>query len=276
MRLRGVVDEGGVDQVLAIADEAQPPRLRTLHQPRQDLLVARPPDQPRAQRDRREARTVGSEHGFLGDGLGGRVRRLEILAVRDGLGGAACDRMGGAMGHAGRGGVDQPADAVRAAGVEHVPGADHIGLVIALVAAPRAGLRGVVEDRVEAARECGHDRIAVGEVSGDLAHADGIQRRVMAAVEAGDFVAAFDQAAAQGLAEKSTAAGDQDLHVISKGGCSPKWSTSRGRSWRCGGCRPGTASGSAGTPSPWRCARSRRRCGAVRRPLPRRRRSPRA
>src|SRR5690606_37823492 len=40
VRLRGVVDVGGVDAVAAVADKAQAPGLRAFDQARQDLLVA--------------------------------------------------------------------------------------------------------------------------------------------------------------------------------------------------------------------------------------------
>ena len=215
MRLRGIVDEGGVDLVAAAADDAQAPGLRAFDQTRQDLVVARAPDQARAQGDGREAGIVGRQHRFLGDGLGGRVRCLEVFAVGHGLGGAAFDRMGRAMGDAGRGGVDQPADAVCAAGLQHVLRADHVGLVITVVAAPGAGFRGVVEHRVETARECRHHRVAVGKIARDLLHADGIERRVMAAIETGDVMPARDQPAAQGLPEETAAAGHQNLHALS-------------------------------------------------------------
>src|SRR5690606_39422481 len=78
VRLRGVVDVGGVDAVAAVADEAQAPGLRAFDQARQDLLVARAPDQARAQRDRRQARAAGQlaavrrQHFLFRDGLGDR------------------------------------------------------------------------------------------------------------------------------------------------------------------------------------------------------------
>ena len=82
------------------------------------ILVSPVPQIARAQRDRCEARIVGRQHRLLGDGLGRRIRRLEIFAIGHRLGGATFDRMGGAMGHAGRRRVHQLADAVRAAGIE--------------------------------------------------------------------------------------------------------------------------------------------------------------
>src|SRR3546814_1074448 len=58
VRLRGVVDVGGVDDVVAIADETQPPGLRALDQARQQLVVARAPDQAR---DRKSTRLNSSQ-----------------------------------------------------------------------------------------------------------------------------------------------------------------------------------------------------------------------
>ena len=103
------------------------------------------------------------------------------------------------MGDAGRGGVDQLANAVRAAGIEHVPGADHIGLVVALVTAPRTGFRRVVEHGIKPACERREHGIAIRKIARDLAHAECIQRRVMPTIETGDLVPARDQPATQRL-----------------------------------------------------------------------------
>ena len=116
------------------------------------------------------------------------------------------------MGHAGGGGVDQPRDAVQPAGIQHVLRADHVGIVVTLVAAPGAGLGRIVEDRVHAIGGMPH-RVRIGEVALHLAHAEFAQHGVVTAVEADDLVPAFDQAAAQGLAQKATTAGDEDLHA---------------------------------------------------------------
>src|SRR5690606_37876201 len=102
-------------------------------------------------------------------------------------------------------------DAVRAAGRDHVVGADDVGEAVALVAPPGARLGGVVEYRVVAAHG-GGDRSRVGEVAADLAHVDGVELRVVAAAEAGDLVPAFDQPAAQRLAEEAAATGDEHPH----------------------------------------------------------------
>src|SRR5690606_31546735 len=131
-----------------------------------------------------------------------------------------------------------------------------VGGVVAGVAAPGAGLGRVVEYRIEAPSERRHHRIVVRQVAAQLAHADSIQRRIVAAVEAGDRMAALDQASAQGLSQKSTTAGDEDLHVISKASCWPTLLASPARSWRCGGYPPGTVSDGVGRLGSWRCARS--------------------
>src|SRR5690606_1552492 len=135
------------------------------------------------------------------------VGRLEVFAVGNLVGGAAGDRMRRAMGHARGRGMHQARDAVPAAGRDHVVGADDVGEAVALVAPPGARLGGVVEYRVVAAHG-GGDRSGVGKVAADLAHADGVELRVVAAAEAGDLVPAFDQPAAQRLAEEAAATGD--------------------------------------------------------------------
>ncbi|MNT49460.1 hypothetical protein D3C72_1863160 [compost metagenome] len=56
-------------------------------------------------------------------------------------------------------------------------------------------------------------RPRVGQVAADLAHAQRLQFRVMAAVERQHLVATFDQATAQRLAKETTTTGDQDLHA---------------------------------------------------------------
>src|SRR5690606_33814167 len=103
------------------------------------------------------------------------------------------------------------ADAMRAAGFDDMPGPEHVGAVVALVVAPGTGLRSVVEDRVDAFRR-GEYGVSIGKVAVMLGHTHRIELRIVAAVEAGDLVATFAQAAAQGLPEKATTAGHQDLH----------------------------------------------------------------
>ena len=123
------------------------------------------------------------------------------------------------MGDAGRGGVDQLADAVRAAGIEHVLRADHIGLVVAVVTAPCAGFRRVVEHGIEATGKCSEHRIAIGQIARDLAHAECIQRRIVPAIEAGDVMSARNQPSTERLAEETATAGHEDLHSLSFKGC---------------------------------------------------------
>src|SRR5690606_2378279 len=127
---------------------------------------------------------------------------------------SALHRVGGAMGDAGRGGVDQPRDAVLLAGFKHVPGTHHVGLVVLAIRPPGAGLGRIVEDRVAALRR-GEQRVAVGQVAAHLGHAHRGQRRVLAAIEAHHLMAAFAQATTQRLPQEPAATGDQDLQVDS-------------------------------------------------------------
>ena len=56
------------------------------------------------------------------------------------------------------------------------------------------------------------DRIGIGQVALDLAHAQRGQRRVLATVETQDMVATFDQPATQRLAQKAATTGYQYFH----------------------------------------------------------------
>ena len=99
------------------------------------------------------------------------------------------------MGDAGRGRVDEFADALFAAGIQHVLRADHVGRVIARVAAPRTRFGRVVEDRIDAIGGM-HERMRIGQVALHLADAQFRQHRVVATIEADDLVATLDQPAA--------------------------------------------------------------------------------
>ncbi|MNN87597.1 hypothetical protein D3C81_2051720 [compost metagenome] len=68
-----------------------------------------------------------------------------------------------------------------------------------------------MEDRVDTGGGVMHG-IGIGQVTPDLADTDFLQGQVMAAIEAQHLMAAFDQATAQGLTEKTTTTGNQNLH----------------------------------------------------------------
>ena len=70
-----------------------------------------------------------------------------------------------------------------------------------------------MEDRVHTARRRDH-RIVIGKIALHLSHAERIECGVTAAIETGDGMATLDQAAAQGLAEETAAAGDEDVHGL--------------------------------------------------------------
>ena len=108
---------------------------------------------------------------------------------------------------------------MRTAGIEHILRADDIRRMIAVVGTPCAGFRGVVEHRIETLRERGHHRIAIGEVALQLANAERIEHGIMTAIEARDLVPAFDQAAAQRLAQESATSGNQYPHGASSRAC---------------------------------------------------------
>ena len=239
------------------------PGLGALDQARQQLVVADAPDQPRAQRDRGQRGIVGGEHGFLGDQLGRRIRRLQVFAVGHRVGGAAFDRMRGAMGDAGRGGVDQPADAVRAAGID-------------ARSACRPRWRGGSSrscPRRRPWRRCGRPRRNPAPAASTASRCARspwtwvtpmrVERVVAAAIEADDLIAAVAQAAAQGLAEEPPPPVTRIFMQLVSSLPAPIPPASRDRSWRCGGCRPGT-SGGAGSGRCARCAAGSGRARAAR------------
>ena len=100
-----------------------------------------------------------------------------------------------------------------AAGAEHIRRAGHVRVDVALLAAPVAGLRRVVEHRVDALAGAQHVR-GVGEVAEALFDAHRVELRGAAALRADDGVALGLQAAADRLAEETGAAGDEDLHAL--------------------------------------------------------------
>ncbi|BBO49834.1 hypothetical protein KMM349_01650 [Stenotrophomonas maltophilia] len=69
-----------------------------------------------------------------------------------------------------------------------------------------------MEYRIDAGH-CMQHRLRIGQIAADLAHAHGLQFRVVAAVERQHLVTTFDQTAAQRLAKETTTTGDQDLHA---------------------------------------------------------------
>ena len=69
-----------------------------------------------------------------------------------------------------------------------------------------------MEHRIDAGHRVQHC-LRIGQIAADLAHAHGLQFRVVAAVERQHLVATFDQPAAQRLAKETTTTGDQDLHA---------------------------------------------------------------
>ena len=79
-----------------------------------------------------------------------------------------------------RGGVDQGAHAVHAAGRDDIPGATHIGIEVVVEAAPGASLGGDVEHRVDFV-EGAADILETGQIALDLAHTQRIQPGMTAA-----------------------------------------------------------------------------------------------
>ncbi len=133
------------------------PGARAFENSRQQVIVARPPDQMRTQRNRGQSGAVGGEHLALGDRLGRRIVGLEVIGIGRRLVDAR-DRVT-AMHDARRARVDQLGHALRHAGRDHVARAEHVGRKEALVGPPHLDQRGddpgevVVDERVAERRE---------------------------------------------------------------------------------------------------------------------------
>ena len=126
-RLGGVADVGEVAGRVERAELELAGTGRELDDDRRDdgagrLARAEGVERPQRHHGRAEAQVVGLGELVRGD-LGGRVRRLGLQRVRL----ADRDRARGAVGLAGRG-VHQPGGAAGPHRLEHVQGADHVGV----------------------------------------------------------------------------------------------------------------------------------------------------
>src|SRR5579885_3573287 len=99
-------------------------------------------------------------------------------------------------------GVDQPANAEPGAGVQDVHGADDVGQEVVPLAAGDARPGGAA------------DATELRNVPLVLHDSEGIQLRVAAARQADHLIAALNQAAHDGTAEKTAAAGNERLHDV--------------------------------------------------------------
>ena len=104
--------------------------------PRDEVVVARPPDQVRAQRDRGELRPVARPAPRARPRLGLRVGGIEVFGY--GTDSSPPSMSPAVVNHARRPGVDQPADAVLPAGGDDVLGPVDVGGEEVLVPAPDA------------------------------------------------------------------------------------------------------------------------------------------
>src|SRR5262245_31620029 len=213
---RGVVDVGGVHELRLAADALELSLPGPVDESRGQVRVARSPDEVRTQRDGREARAVRGQDRLFGESFRMRVAGQELRRVRLRLVDAVL--IGPSERHARRTGEDELADAELPTRGDDVPRADDVGLVVVSPPAPHAGLGRGVEDDV--APPGGRlDRGGVGKVAEDLIHAERIKRRVGAAGEGTDRVAAFAEHADDGPAEEPAAAGDQGPHRAASAGC---------------------------------------------------------
>ena len=82
MGFGGVVDINGVDERAAPTDSPEPARAGAGDDPRKEVIVARPPDQMRSERDRGQIGRVGFEDRLFGECLRLWIGGLEPAGIR--------------------------------------------------------------------------------------------------------------------------------------------------------------------------------------------------
>src|SRR5207249_2835107 len=113
---------------------------------RHQVVVAWAPDQMRSKRHGGKVRAVGLEDVSFGDRLASRIMGVMAGRIWDRL--VDAGHVVTVEHHAGRGGVDEPADALVAAGADDVARADDVGAVVVEPAAAKSCPGGDVKDDV--------------------------------------------------------------------------------------------------------------------------------
>ena len=153
MGVGGVFDVDGIEPVGPIPHAAKAPRAGTLDDPRNEVSVARSPDQTRTKRAGQkrfasaQRRPVGLENHLLGDRLGLGIVGQVGLGIAGRLG-DPLQRLAG-VGHARASGVDQPRDAGGNRRVEDMARPVDVYLVEGALPKTETGLGGGVKDRVD-------------------------------------------------------------------------------------------------------------------------------
>ena len=179
------------------------------------MIVARPPDQMRPQRNScqritaRRHRTVGRKNRSFGHRLGLRVMREISRWVRSRF---VDSRLIASIEHDARGtGVNELRNTLRQTRRDHVLGPDHVRAMIVVVPPPHARLRRNMEHRLAAPCRR-NDHRAIGDVSGDTLHTQRLQRGIVPARQAAHRVPARDELPHDRLSQKSSATRHQNSH----------------------------------------------------------------
>ncbi len=202
--------------------------------------------------------TIGGHDPLFGGGLGFGVRGAVMIRVGKGF--VAAFDIAVAVGNARRRGEHEPLNSQSKAGVDNMLRAIDIDRSVDLRVSPGTGLRGRMNNRLTAC--CGRLHIArLANIAASRLYPDFGKLAGLAALESHRLVALGQKLAADGLAEKTPATGDQDFHgcafavrsgliatrgfmrapaLASAAACSPVPPPSvaalHGQSWRCGAC----------------------------------------
>lgn len=81
MRVRGIIDVEGIDQIFAVSDSLE--LFRSLQQAREKMGIFRTPDFMRSQDKRLQVVAGGFGNAFFGYGLGLRIISIVAMRVRE-------------------------------------------------------------------------------------------------------------------------------------------------------------------------------------------------
>lgn len=204
----GVFNVDHVHPVSAGADDAQPPGLGAREDAGHQVRIADAPDQMRPERKGAQRGRVGRQHLPLRDGLGQRIRARAIGRERERLVGPG--EIPAVVNYAGRARVDEPGNAVLPASVQQGTGAENVGPEEILVTAPDPHLGGDMKDGFNS-RARGGDRRHVVKRRADKANPTTFEIGRGVAAEDGHATPVGEEALDKAAAEKTGAAGDEDV-----------------------------------------------------------------
>lgn len=205
----GVFDVGDGDEVLPVADLAKPAMAGGEEEFRDEVIIARAPDEVWSECAGEQP--VGSgrcQDSLFGERFGVGVMAQPALRIGGGFVGVQVIRS--VKDHAGGAGVDQARDGVRAAGIEDIECPLMINAEVEAAGAPDAGDGGGVEDRIDAIAGALH-KTGIADVPLYQLGAGGSDSRIVTAAENSHSVPLHPQEFHDVQSEEASAARHEHL-----------------------------------------------------------------